>query len=145
MTTAAGCSTFASNISDWSRNATKPSDVPLGQLVGAFHIRFDFRTRLIWPFTGFPLSNFVVQVLGMVVGSTSVAVYGQLVFNPCTYLDMLLTDNYDAAHRAGAFFIALGFTYSLLFSCVFEVRARSHTDAEDGAFNAFPVIYASEY
>jgi NCS1 family nucleobase:cation symporter-1 len=40
--------------------------------------------------------------------------------NPLTYLDMILTDNYDAAHRAGAFFIGLGFAYSALFSCVFE-------------------------
>jgi len=31
-----------------------------------------------------------------------------------------LTDNYDASHRAGAFFIGLGFAYSALFSCVFE-------------------------
>lgn len=40
--------------------------------------------------------------------------------NPLTYLDQILADNYDATHRAGAFFIALGFTYSALFSCVFE-------------------------
>ena len=33
---------------------------------------------------------------------------------------MILSDNYDATHRAGAFFIALGFSYSALFSCVFE-------------------------
>jgi len=33
---------------------------------------------------------------------------------------MILTDNYDPTHRAGCFFIALGFTYSAMFSCIFE-------------------------
>ena len=40
--------------------------------------------------------------------------------NPLTYLDLILTSNYDAKHRAGCFFIALGFTYSAMFSCIFE-------------------------
>jgi len=31
-----------------------------------------------------------------------------------------LDANYDAKHRAGAFFIALGFIYCLVFSCVVE-------------------------
>ena len=31
---AAGCSTFASNASDWQRNATKPRDPIIGQIVG---------------------------------------------------------------------------------------------------------------
>lgn len=52
----------------------------------------------------------------MLVASTSASVYGQVVWNPVTYLKMLLEDNYDAKHRAGAFFIAAGFVYSLLFS-----------------------------
>jgi NCS1 family nucleobase:cation symporter-1 len=37
-----------------------------------------------------------------------------------TYLDMILSDNYTSAHRAGCFFIGLGFSYSSLFSAVFE-------------------------
>jgi len=36
------------------------------------------------------------------------------------YLARMLADHYDAKYRAGAFFIALGFTYSSLFSCAFE-------------------------
>ncbi|GAA5966916.1 hypothetical protein JCM8115_006204 [Rhodotorula mucilaginosa] len=103
LTSAASCSTFASNASDWQRNATKPNDPILGQLIG------------------FPLSNFIVQVIGMLVASTSEVVYGEVVWNPVIYLERLLVDNFDAAHRAGAFFISAGFVYSLLFSVsVFE-------------------------
>ncbi|GAA6008307.1 hypothetical protein JCM10207_000080 [Rhodosporidiobolus poonsookiae] len=102
LTSAASCSTFASNASDWQRMAIKPSDPILGQLLG------------------FPISNFITQVIGMLIASTSEGVYGKLVWNPVTYLKMLLEDNYDSKHRAGAFFIAAGFVYSLLFSCLFE-------------------------
>ncbi|KAL8283591.1 hypothetical protein RQP46_005386 [Phenoliferia psychrophenolica] len=91
FTTAASCSTFASNAADWQRNATKPSDPILGQLIG------------------FPLANLFVQVIGMVVASTSEAVY-------VSYLDRILEDNYSAKYRAATFFIAAGFAYSLLFS-----------------------------
>ncbi|GAA5979906.1 hypothetical protein JCM10908_001460 [Rhodotorula pacifica] len=103
LTSAASCSTFASNASDWQRNATRPNDPILGQLIG------------------FPLSNFIVQIIGMLVASTSEVVYGEVVWNPVVYLERLLVDNFDAAHRAGAFFISAGFVYSLLFSVsVFE-------------------------
>lgn len=99
---AASCATFASNAADWQRNAIRPNDPILGQLIG------------------FPLANMVVQILGMLIASTSAAVYPELVWNPAQYLQMLLADNYDAKHRAGAFFIAAGFTYCLLFSVAVE-------------------------
>ncbi|RSH95479.1 hypothetical protein EHS25_000571 [Saitozyma podzolica] len=99
---AAGCSTFASNASDWQRNATKRRDPIFGQVFG------------------FPMSNFITTLIGMIVAASSQRIYGTVIWNPLTYLDQILTDNYDATHRAGAFFIALGFTYSALFSCVFE-------------------------
>ncbi|TKA51489.1 hypothetical protein B0A53_05544 [Rhodotorula sp. CCFEE 5036] len=105
LTSAASCSTFASNASDWQRNATKPNDPILGQLIG------------------FPLSNFIVQVIGMLVASTSEVVYGEVVWNPVIYLERLLVDNFDAAHRAGAFFISAGFVvgfFTLSRLCVFE-------------------------
>jgi NCS1 family nucleobase:cation symporter-1 len=112
---AAGCATFASNASDWQRNATKRRDPVFGQIFG------------------FPMSNvscpgddrraglmcqFITTLLGMIVAASSQRIYGKVIWNPLTYLDNILTDNYDAKHRAGAFFIALGFTYSALFSCV---------------------------
>lgn len=56
----------------------------------------------------------------MIVAASSQNIYSEVVWNPLTYLSMILNDNYDAAHRAGAFFIGLGFAYSALFSCVFE-------------------------
>jgi nucleobase:cation symporter-1, NCS1 family len=90
LVSAASCSTFASNASDWQRNATKPSDPILGQLLG------------------FPLSNFIVQVLGMLCASASAGIYGDIVWNPVTLLDMILTDNYTSSIRAGSFFIAAG-------------------------------------
>lgn len=99
---AANCSTFASNASDWQRNATKRTDPILGQIFG------------------FPFANFIVTLCGMIVAATSRSVYGQIIWNPLTYLDLILTDNYNAKHRAGCFFIALGFTYSAMFSCIFE-------------------------
>lgn len=114
LTTAASCSTFASNAADWQRNATKPSNPILGQLLG------------------FPLSNMVVQIIGMIVASTSVAVYGTLEWNPVTYLDMLLTDNYDAKHRAGAFFIAAG-KCDLTAGCSKRRFSRLETNAESSA------------
>lgn len=99
---AASCATFASNAADWQRNAVRANDPIVGQLIG------------------FPLANMIVQIFGMLIASTSEAVYGELVWSPSEYLKMLLEDNYDAKHRAGAFFIALGFTYCLLFSVAVE-------------------------
>ncbi|GAA5864049.1 hypothetical protein JCM8547_005119 [Rhodosporidiobolus lusitaniae] len=102
LTSAASCSTFASNAADFQRQATKPTDPILGQLIG------------------FPLSNMLTQVIGMTAAATSPRIYGELIWNPVTLLTMLLADNYDAKHRAAAFFISLGFVYNLMFSCVFE-------------------------
>lgn len=57
----------------------------------------------------------------MIVAATSVRVTGgTLVWNPIQYMDILLTDNYDAKTRAGCFFVGLGFTYSCIFSSVFQ-------------------------
>ena len=64
LTSAASCSTFASNASDWQRNARRPNDPILGQLIG------------------FPLSNFIVQSIGMLIASTSAGVYGEVICTP---------------------------------------------------------------
>lgn len=99
---AANCATFASNAADFQRYAKKPSNVILGNLVG------------------FPLSNFIVAVVGNLVGSSSAVVFGSIVWNPLTYLDMIQTANYTAGNRAGCFFIAACFSYSAIFSSIFE-------------------------
>ncbi|KAM0787838.1 hypothetical protein ACM66B_003891 [Microbotryomycetes sp. NB124-2] len=102
LTSAASCSTFASNASDWQRNAIKPSDPILGQILG------------------FPLSNMIVSIIGMLVASTSQVVTGEIMWNPINYLDAILTRSYTPSVRAGVFFISLGFTYSQLFSSAIE-------------------------
>ncbi|GAA5926418.1 uncharacterized protein JCM15063_000271 [Sporobolomyces koalae] len=102
LTSAASCSTFASNAADWQRNARRPNDPILGQLIG------------------FPLANFIVQSIGMLIASTSAGVYGEVIWNPVVYLQKLLEDNYTPGRRAGVFFIAGGFVFSLLYSCVIE-------------------------
>ncbi|RDW89141.1 uracil permease-5 [Coleophoma cylindrospora] len=99
---AANCATFASNAADFQRYATKPNDVIVGNLLG------------------FPISNFVVALVGNLVGSSSSVVFGELIWNPLTYLDMLQTANYTSANRAGCFFIAACFAYSAIFSAIFE-------------------------
>ncbi|KAH8821463.1 permease for cytosine/purines, uracil, thiamine, allantoin-domain-containing protein [Xylogone sp. PMI_703] len=99
---AANCATFASNAADFQRYATKPNDVILGNLLG------------------FPLANLIVSIVGNLVGSSSQIVFGEIIWNPLTYLDMLQTANYTAANRAGCFFIAACFTYSAIFSSIFE-------------------------
>jgi NCS1 family nucleobase:cation symporter-1 len=65
-------------------------------------------------------SQFITTLFGMIVAASSENVYGKLIWNPLTYLDMILTDNYDAKTRAGCFFIGLGFAYSAMFSAIFE-------------------------
>lgn len=98
----ANCSTFIVNAADFQRYAKKPNDVIFGQ---AF---------------GFPVANFVVGLVGVIIGTTSLTVFGELVWNPILYLDRILKENYTPANRAGAFFISLCFAYSGLFSCVVE-------------------------
>jgi len=121
FTSAASCSTFASNASDWQRNATKPGDPILGQILG------------------FPLANLFVNIVGLVVASCSEVTHGEVVWMPTRYLSMILSDSYDAKHRAAAFFIGAGFVYCLLFSCVVEniYRAsssrRTAFEAPDGS------------
>lgn len=99
---AANCATFASNAADFQRYAKKPSNVILGNLVG------------------FPLSNFIVAIVGNLVGSSSAVVFGKIVWNPLTYLDMIQTANYTSGNRAGCFFISACFAYSAIFSSIFE-------------------------
>ncbi|OWZ26753.1 uridine permease [Cryptococcus neoformans var. grubii Br795] len=102
LLSAAGCSTFASNASDWQRNATRKRDPIFGQIFG------------------FPMSNFITTLCGLIVAASSEKAYGTLIWNPLTYLDRILTENYDAKTRAGTAIISIGFAYSALFSCVFE-------------------------
>ncbi|KAI8812249.1 uridine permease [Cladochytrium replicatum] len=102
MLGAANCATFASNASDFQRYAQKKNDVIAGNIFG------------------FPVSNFLVAVVGNIVCASSQVVFGELIWNPLTYLDRIMTTWYTPANRAGAFFIAAMFAYSGIFSSIFE-------------------------
>ncbi|KIW45449.1 uncharacterized protein PV06_03841 [Exophiala oligosperma] len=102
MLGAANAATFASNASDFQRYAPRPKDPILGNLVG------------------FPLANFLVCVIGNIVGASSQVIFGELIWNPIDFLDRLQTTDYTPANRAGCFFIALMFVYCAIFSSIFE-------------------------
>ncbi|KAJ5257677.1 hypothetical protein N7497_000637 [Penicillium chrysogenum] len=99
----ASCGTFISNASDLQRYATKPNDVLIGQ------------------FVSFPLSNFLVAVLGNLIASASKAIFGELIWNPLNFLDKLMEgERYTSGNRTACAFIALAFVYSTVFSAIFE-------------------------
>lgn len=60
----ASSGTFISNASDLQRYATKPNDVLIGQ------------------FVSFPLSNFLVAILGNLIASASKAIFGEVCYIP---------------------------------------------------------------
>lgn len=98
----ANCSTFIVNAADFQRYSKKPNNVIFGQVFG------------------FPMANFVIGLIGIIVGTTSMTLFGELIWNPVVYLNRILSSNYTPKNRAGAFFIGLCFAYSGLFSCVVE-------------------------
>ncbi|KAL4866126.1 hypothetical protein BDV12DRAFT_210672 [Aspergillus spectabilis] len=99
----ASCATFISDAADMQRYARRPNDVIWGQLFS------------------FPVSALVVAVFGNVIASASVGVFGELIWNPLDFLDMLMAgDRYTAGNRAGCAFIALALAYSTVFSAIFE-------------------------
>lgn len=102
MLGAANCATFASNAPDFQRYARKPFDVIRGNLIG------------------FPIANFIVALVGNLGCASSQVIYGKLIWNPVTLPDMIQTENYTAANRAGCFFIALMFAYCAIFPSIFE-------------------------
>lgn len=66
------------------------------------------------------MANLVVALIGNIVGASSQVIFGELIWNPIDYLDMLQTTDYSAANRAGCFFLALMFAYCAIFSSIFE-------------------------
>ncbi|KAE8153269.1 permease for cytosine/purines, uracil, thiamine, allantoin-domain-containing protein [Aspergillus avenaceus] len=99
----ASCATFISNAADLQRYARKPSDVILGQVIS------------------FPVSGLLVAVLGNIIAASSKSVFGELIWNPLDFLDKLMSGNrYTSANRTACAFISLAFTYSTVFSAIFE-------------------------
>lgn len=56
----ASCGTFISNAADLQRYARRPNDVLIGQIIS------------------FPLSNFLVAVLGNIIASASNSIFGEV-------------------------------------------------------------------
>ncbi|EOO03181.1 putative uridine permease protein [Phaeoacremonium minimum UCRPA7] len=94
--------TYATNAADFLRYAKKPKDAFWPQLIG------------------FPLSTFIIGLIGNLIVSSSVITQGELVWNPVDLMDMMLTKNYSSGTRAGVFFISLGFLISSVISSIFE-------------------------
>jgi nucleobase:cation symporter-1, NCS1 family len=115
---AANCATFASNAADFQRYATKPNDVILGNLLGFPISNVSPSTPLRKSIANNP--QLIVSIVGNLVAASSVKVTGALIWNPLTYLDTLQTTSYTSGNRAGCFFIAACFTYSAIFSSIFE-------------------------
>ncbi|KAJ5141302.1 hypothetical protein N7526_002297 [Penicillium atrosanguineum] len=99
----ASCGTFISNAADLQRYARKPNDVLIGQIIS------------------FPVSNLLVAVLGNVIAAASKSIFGELIWNPLTFLDKLMEgERYTSGNRAACAFISLAFVYSTVFSAIFE-------------------------
>ncbi|KAM5362045.1 hypothetical protein ACJA88_014198 [Fusarium oxysporum] len=99
----ASCGTFISNASDLQRYASKPNDVIAGQVFS------------------FPMSNFLVGVFGNLIAAASKGIFGEVIWNPLTTLDMLMQgDRHTSANRAGCALISFAYVYSTVFSAIFE-------------------------
>ncbi|GLA03084.1 hypothetical protein AnigIFM60653_002680 [Aspergillus niger] len=99
----ASCGTFISNAADLQRYARKPNDVILAQLIS------------------FPLSGLLVAVIGNIIAGCSKSIFGELIWNPLTFLDKLMEgERYTPGNRAACAFISLAFVYSTVFSAIFE-------------------------
>jgi NCS1 family nucleobase:cation symporter-1 len=69
----ASCGTFISNAADFQRYARKPNDTWLGQVVS------------------FPLSNFIIAIVGNVIAASSKGIFGRVSTSHCVSL-LLKTD-----------------------------------------------------
>ncbi|CCL99209.1 uncharacterized protein FIBRA_01224 [Fibroporia radiculosa] len=83
--------TLVTNAPDFASRARRPSDAVLPQLIGA------------------PLCYGVVCFIGIIVSSSSEAIYGQPIWSPIDLLGMFLDGEPSHATRFGVWFIAVAF------------------------------------
>lgn len=83
--------TLITNAPDFASRARKPSDAVLPQLIPI------------------PIGYGLVCFLGVIVSSSSQAIYGQAIWSPIDLLGMFLDDNPSHATRFGVWFIAAAF------------------------------------
>ncbi|KAM6503540.1 Permease for cytosine/purines, uracil, thiamine, allantoin domain containing protein [Amanita muscaria] len=89
-------SELAWNAPDFASRATTPSAAFLPQLFSV------------------PITFSLVSFLGIIVSSSSVAIYGEAVWSPVTLLDMFLDGNPSHATRFGVWFISASFIIAQL-------------------------------
>lgn len=80
--------------SDWTRYSSTKRAPLLNQLITV------------------PLTITITAMLGVFATSAVYNMYGKQIWQPIQLLEFLLTDNYNAATRAGCFFAGLGFFWS---------------------------------
>lgn len=88
--------TLVTNAPDFASRSTKPSDALLPQLISI------------------PVGYGVVCFLGVIVSSSSQAIYGEAVWSPVDLLGMFLNNNPSHATRFGVWFIAAAFIIAQL-------------------------------
>ncbi|KAH9933055.1 NCS1 nucleoside transporter family [Fomitopsis serialis] len=91
MSCVSNMATLVTNAPDFASRAKKPRDALWPQLIAV------------------PLGFSIVSFLGIIVSSSSQAIYGQPVWSPITLLGMFLDDSPSHATRFGVWFIAAAF------------------------------------
>lgn len=86
-----GMITLITNAPDFASRSTKPSDALLPQLISL------------------PLDFGVICFVGIIVSSSSQAIYGEVVWSPVDLLNMFLDNTPSHATRFGVWFIAVAF------------------------------------
>ncbi|TFY68007.1 hypothetical protein EVJ58_g1275 [Rhodofomes roseus] len=96
MSCVSNMATLVTNAPDFASRAQKPRDALWPQLISV------------------PLGFSIVSFLGIIVSSSSQAIYGQPVWSPITLLGMFLDDSPSHATRFGVWFIAAAFIIAQL-------------------------------
>lgn len=110
MSSIANFATLICNASDFSRFAHKPSNAVVPQIVAI------------------PMTFGLVSFVGIIVASSSQAIYGEAFWDPLTMLSkMLEEDPYNSGTRAGVFFISASFIIAQLGTNI-AANSESYTD-----------------
>ncbi|PCH35196.1 NCS1 nucleoside transporter family [Wolfiporia cocos MD-104 SS10] len=91
MSCISNMATLVTNAPDFASRAHKPSDAVYPQLLSV------------------PITYGIVSFLGIIVSSSSEAIYGQAIWSPVDLLGMFLDDSPSHATRFGVWFIAAAF------------------------------------
>jgi len=96
MSCISNMATLVTNAPDFASRARRPSDAALPQLISV------------------PLGFSIVSFFGIIVSSSSQAIYGEAIWSPIDLLGMFLDDDPSHATRFGVWFISASFTIAQL-------------------------------